>query len=71
MRKLKKTKRGFTLVELVLVLAIIIILASVTALSVSDILNNSKKGQSSVAEEVTTMKQNIQSKESNLKGYGF
>ena len=42
MRRYTKTKKGFTPVEMVLVIAIILILASVVAISVSDILKNSK-----------------------------
>ena len=71
MRKLKKSKRGFTLVEIVLVIAIILILASVTALSVSDIMSHQKQGATSVSEAVSNAKQNIRSKENKLHGYGF
>ena len=66
-----KCRRGFTLVEIVLVIAIILILASVTALSVSDILRNSQRGQSSVSDAVTSAKSEISSKEAALRGYGF
>jgi prepilin-type N-terminal cleavage/methylation domain-containing protein len=66
-----KCRRGFTLVEIVLVIAIILILASVTALSVSDILRNSQRGQSSVSDAVTSAKSEISSKEAELRGYGF
>jgi len=71
MRRLIKTKRGFTLVEIVLVIAIIIILAGVTALSVSDILGRQKQASSSVQEAVSDAKKNILSKEKNLSAYGF
>ena len=71
MRRLRKNRRGFTLVEIVLVIAIILILASVTALSVTDILANSKQGASSVADAVTSAKTEISSKEAQLRGYGF
>ena len=71
MHKVMKCRKGFTLVEIVLVIAIIIILASVTALSVSDIYRNSQRGQSSVSDAVTSAKSEISSKEAALSAYGF
>lgn len=71
MHKVMKCRRGFTLVEIVLVIAIILILASVTALSVSDILRNNQNAQSSVSEAVTSAKSEISSKEAVLRNYGF
>ena len=71
MHKVMKCRRGFTLVEIVLVIAIILILARVTALSVSDILRNNQNAQSSVSEAVTSAKSEISSKEAVLRNYGF
>jgi len=71
MHRINKHKRGFTLVELVLVIAIILILASVTALSVSDILKTNQKGASSVSQAVNNVKVKITDEENDLKNKGF
>ncbi len=42
MKKIQKNRKGFTLVEMVLVIAIIVILAAVVFFSVSDYLNKAK-----------------------------
>jgi len=42
MKKIQKNKRGFTLIEMVLVIAIIVILAAVMFIAVSGYLNTSR-----------------------------
>ena len=49
MKKIQKTKKGFTLVEMVLVIAIIVILAAVLALSIGTYLGRAKNAASSVS----------------------
>ena len=49
MKKIQKTKKGFTLVEMVLVIAIIVILAAVLALSIGTYLRRAKNAASSVS----------------------
>ena len=49
MKKIQKTKKGFTLVEMVLVIAIIVILAAVLALSIGTYLSRAKNAASSVS----------------------
>lgn len=49
MKKIQKTKKGFTLVEMVLVIAIIVILAAVLALSIGTYIGRAKKAASSVS----------------------
>ena len=71
MRRINKSKVGFTLVELVLVIAIILILASVAALSVSDILKKGQDAQGSISDEVSIAKGKIQTEEDDLKKKGF
>ena len=48
MKKLTKTRKGFTLVEMVLVIAIIVILAAVLVLGIGQYLNKAKAAASSV-----------------------
>ena len=46
MKKISKSKKGFTLVEMVLVIAIICILAAVLVLSVTDYISRAKRATS-------------------------
>lgn len=71
MRRLSKNKKGFTLVELVVVLCIIVILASVTALSISSYIQRAQDAQDSVSDEVDVARNNISLSESKLASYGF
>lgn len=48
MKKVGKSRKGFTLVEMVLVIAIIVILASVLILGVGAYLNKAKAASSSL-----------------------
>ncbi|HPG63913.1 MAG TPA: type II secretion system protein [Saccharofermentans sp.] len=50
MKKISKSKKGFTLVEMVLVIAIICILAAVLVLSVTDYITRTKKATSVINE---------------------
>ena len=49
MKKIQKTKKGFTLIEMVLVIAIIVILAAVLVMSIGSYINRAKNAASSVA----------------------
>lgn len=46
MKKISKSKKGFTLVEMVLVIAIICILAAVLVLSVTEYISRAKRATS-------------------------
>ena len=48
MKKVIKSRKGFTLVEMVLVIAIIVILAAVLVLGIGTYLNKAKAAASSV-----------------------
>ena len=48
MKKIQKSKKGFTLVEMVLVIAIIVILAAVLLLGISTYLDAANKAASSM-----------------------
>jgi type II secretory pathway pseudopilin PulG len=69
--KLSRNFRGFTLVEMLLVVGIIIILAGAVALGVSDVLNPAKKAQSSVSAQKIAQAASINQSENKLAGYGF
>lgn len=53
MKKISKSKKGFTLVEMVLVIAIICILAAVLVLSVTDYISRAKKATSVINDNRT------------------
>ena len=49
MKKIQKSKKGFTLVEMVLVIAIIVILAAVLLFGVAQYLNAANKAKNSIS----------------------
>ncbi len=53
MKKISKSKKGFTLVEMVLVIAIICILAAVLVLSVTDYITRAQKATSVINDNRT------------------
>lgn len=71
MKKLQKQKAGFTLIEIVLVVGIIIILAAVMFISIGGYLNTANTVQSKYSSNNSSLKsknQNINSQFINL-GY--
>ena len=50
MKKIQKSKKGFTLVEMVLDIAIIVILAAVLLFGVTQYLNAANKAKASISE---------------------
>ncbi len=50
MKKIQKSKKGFTLVEMVLVIAIIVILAAVLIIGVTQYLNAANAASNSISE---------------------
>ncbi|MCQ2527807.1 MAG: type II secretion system GspH family protein [Saccharofermentans sp.] len=71
MIKLNKTKKGFTLIELVLVIAVIVILAGVLVMNISTYLDRAKNGSKEVDEGVSSYKGKVQSLEGQITGYKF
>jgi len=56
MKKIQKNKKGFTLIEMVLVIAIIVILAAVLVISVSGYIQKAKDAATSVASHNQSVK---------------
>lgn len=50
MKKIQKSKKGFTLIEMVLVIAIIVILAAVLVMNIGTYIGRAKNAASSVAD---------------------
>ena len=50
MKKIQKSKKGFTLIEMILVIAIIVILAAVLALGISTYLQKAEATATSISE---------------------
>ena len=71
MKGIRKNKSGFTLVEMVLVLAIIVILATVLTLSVSTIMQTARNGRDKMDQERSSATGKFNSLESKIRGYKF
>ena len=72
MRKLRKnTKHGFTLTEMLLVVAILLILASVLAIGAGSYISKSRTVSNKVDQKVTSMQTSNAAKVTKLSGYGF
>lgn len=66
MKKIQKNKKGFTLVEMVLVIAIIVILAAVVFFSVADYLNKAKSATSKIEEHNSAIEEVTKEIENNM-----
>ena len=74
MRKINKdysSKRAFTLLEMVLVIAIIVILASVLIFNINKIINAANDADDAVADASDKLEARIDASESILKKYSF
>jgi len=71
MNKIYKTKRGFTLVEMVLVIAIIVLLAAVVGISISGIISQGKSGSASLQAERVTFQANNAEKNNAFSAMGY
>lgn len=72
MRKLNKhSKKAYTLLEMALVIAIIVILAAVIGIAANKYLQTSKSASSKTNSAVSSMKASNSATAQKLKGYGF
>lgn len=71
MKRLRKNKFGFTLVEMVVVLAIIVILTAVTTLVVKDFINAGNSASDSVKASQQYAKASMASVNQKFKNVGF
>jgi type IV pilus assembly protein PilA len=71
MKRIRKSKIGFTLLEMVIVVAIIAILAGVITISIGTFISNSKARSISADEARSSAVVNIQSSEARMSELGF
>ena len=71
MSRIYKTKRGFTLVEMVLVLAIIVILAAVVGISIHGIVSKGNDASSSLSSDRVQFRSNNAASNSAFVDAGF
>ncbi|MBR5358847.1 MAG: prepilin-type N-terminal cleavage/methylation domain-containing protein [Clostridiales bacterium] len=71
MKKIAKNKKGFSLTEIILVVAIIVILASAVLVGVNEYLDTANAAESNVDASVEALTDNITAKENDLKNKGF
>lgn len=71
MKRIRKSKIGFTLLEMVIVVAIIAILAGVITISIGTFISNSKAKSISAEDARSSAVVNIQSSEARMSELGF
>ena len=71
MKKIVKNKKGFTLTEVVLVVAVVVILAGAFFIGVQDYLNTANAAEADVNASVNNLSNAITDKENDLKSKGF
>ena len=74
MRRLYKnngSKRAFTITEMIIVIGIIVLIASVVGVGIADIIKAAKKSDSAVNASASDLKNQINSNEAKLASYNF
>lgn len=71
MKKLLKTKKAFTLLEIMLVVTILVILAGALGLSVSQIINSANNASESLANDREQATADFVASEAYFAGLGF
>ena len=71
MKRIKKSKFGFSLLELVIVIAIVVILAAVMVLTIGTYISNSKSKSAAADDSRRSAVTNILSSEVRMSALGF
>ena len=71
MRKLYKSKAGFSLIEMVLVIAVIVILAAVFMMSINTYIQSNRNRSNAAAESRRSVIVNSASSEAQMRALGF
>jgi len=71
MNKIYKNRRAFTLVEIVIVVAIIVLLAAVTGLAVSEYIRDARSASAKVSSDRAASMANNAAINSNFVNVGF
>ena len=71
MHRFNKSKRGFTLIEVILVIGMIVILVSVLYIAVSDIIQRANSASNSAEASRTALTNARNVSEAQLGGYHF
>ena len=71
MKKIVKNKKGFSLTEVVLVIAVIVILAGAFFIGIQDYLNVANAAEADVNASVNNLSNTITDKENDLMSKGF
>ncbi|MBR3340269.1 MAG: type II secretion system protein [Clostridiales bacterium] len=69
--KSRVSKGAFTLLEMVLVVAIIVILASALIFGVTGYINGANRANNMVSDSAQELEQHVNDSEAELAGYGF
>jgi prepilin-type N-terminal cleavage/methylation domain-containing protein len=67
----KKSKHGFTLVEMTMVIAVIVILATVLTINIAEYFNTTDRAVNTMNSQVSVMHQANASQNAILSEYGF
>ena len=71
MNRIYKSKRGFTLVEMMIVIAIIVMLAAVVGISIHGYMDKGNKGSASIRSQRENFQSNNSAKNASFVAMGF